>query len=772
VLPRGRAWRPAASGEQRRAVMGAQTDILIVDNDRDHAFAIIQAPKFDVAVLDALATKVGQTDLVDAAKNTEPRPQVIAMEDLEALAVKKDVPGRGARTSLFSGGTGSVFLDWFPADRYGKTLRSVEVRVGLSLLLFLASERLMKKGGSTTGGPSPQARGESAGRGIHDGEPDEFSVTSRKVGSVALAVLLLVGLYVASEYNYLLFHTVVEVFSVVVACTFFFIAWNARRMMDNNYLLFLSIAYFFVAGFDLIHAVTYKGMGVVPTGGANLPTQLWIAARYLQSGSILAAPLFMGRELRAYRVLGAFTVISALILASIFWWQVFPECYVEGVGLTAFKKISEYVICIMLVAGLLLLVRIRRHFDRRVFLLLAVSFVLTIGSELAFTFYVSVYGFSNLIGHYFKLIAFYALYKAVIETGLRKPYNLLFRELNREKDALRESEEKYRVLYQRTPALLYSVDQVGRIEGVNDYCLETLGYDRAEVLGRNILDFLRGESPEPAVAIHLPELFQSGQARDVPVQVLKKSGGRIDTLMSAVAQTGTKGQRIQYLAVLTDITDRKIAERQIEESLREKEVLLREVHHRVKNNLNVIHSLLSLQSDYAADEFHRQMFEETQARVRSMAEAHERLYRSESLATLDIDDYVGSLVDHLVGESPATGGRIHLNREIVDVSFGLDTAIPLGMIVNELVSNCLKHAFPDERNGEIGISIRRMDEDEFELKVRDDGAGISKEINLDAPDSLGLDLVDAFVKMLHGRIEISANGGTTVLIRFKELHRS
>jgi two-component sensor histidine kinase len=242
--------------------------------------------------------------------------------------------------------------------------------------------------------------------------------------------------------------------------------------------------------------------------------------------------------------------------------------------------------------------------------------------------------------------------------------------------------------------------------------------------------------------------------------------------MSAVAQTGTKGQRIQYLAVLTDITDRKIAERQIEESLREKEVLLREVHHRVKNNLNVIHSLLSLQSDYAADEFHRQMFEETQARVRSMAEAHERLYRSESLATLDIDDYVGSLVDHLVGESPATGGRIHLNREIVDVSFGLDTAIPLGMIVNELVSNCLKHAFPDERNGEIGISIRRMDEDEFELKVRDDGAGISKEINLDAPDSLGLDLVDAFVKMLHGRIEISANGGTTVLIRFKELHKS
>ncbi len=630
----------------------------------------------------------------------------------------------------------------------------------------------MKKGGSTTGGPSPQFRGESVGRGIHDGEPDELSVTSRSVGGVALAVLLLVGLYVASEYNYLLFHTVVEVFSVVVACTFFFIAWNARRMMDNNYLLFLSIAYFFVAGFDLIHAVTYKGMGVVQIGGANLPTQLWIAARYLQSGSILAAPLFFSRALRPYRVLGAFTVISALILASIFWWQIFPNCYVEGVGLTAFKKISEYVICIMLVAGLLLLVRIRRHFDRRVFLLLAVSFFLTIGSELAFTFYVSVYGLSNLIGHYFKLIAFYALYKAVIETGLRNPYNLLFRELNREKDALRESEEKYRVLYQRTPALLFSVDQVGRIEGVNDYCLEILGYNRDEVLGRNILEFLTGESPELAAAIHLPELFQSGQARDLPVQVLKKSGGVIDALMSAVAQPGLHGQRIQYLAVLTDITDRKIAERQIEESLREKEVLLREVHHRVKNNLNVIHSLLSLQSDYAADEFHRRMFEETQARVRSMAEAHERLYRSESLATLDIDDYVGSLVDHLVGESPETGGRIHLSREIVDVSFGLDTAIPLGMIVNELVSNCLKHAFPDERKGEIGISIRRMDEDEFELKVKDDGAGIGKEINWDAPDSLGLDLVDAFVKMLHGRIEISANAGTTVLIRFKELHRS
>jgi len=263
------------------------------------------------------------------------------------------------------------------------------------------------------------------------------AITSRYVPFLVYG-LVLFGLYLTSLYSYLLLHSLVEIFSIVIGCSIFIVAWNSRKRMDNDFLLFLGTAYLFVSFIDLIHTLSYKGLEVFPGYDANLPTQLWIAARYCQSLSLLVSPLFLRRKLNIYLAFGIYSAVIAVVIAAIFV-NIFPACFVEGVGLTPFKKISEYIISVILLASIGLLLYKRGAFDQNVVQWLIASLVLTIGSELAFTFYVSVYGLSNLIGHFFKLIAFYLIYIAIVEMGLEKPQRLLFDHLKRNEKALQKA---------------------------------------------------------------------------------------------------------------------------------------------------------------------------------------------------------------------------------------------------------------------------------------------------------------------------------------------
>jgi len=267
--------------------------------------------------------------------------------------------------------------------------------------------------------------------------------TGRDLRTPALAALALVLLYVTSLYNYLLFHVLAELFSIVVACGIFIIGWNSRRYIKSNYLVYLAVAYLFIALLDTLHTVAYKGMGVF-TSYDYYANQLWIATRYLESLSLLVAFLFVGEKRRfdPYKVLGGYVIATALIIASIFWWKIFPVCFVEGQGLTTFKKVSEYVICGILLLDICILHSMRAMFDKDIFRTLAWALVFTILSELAFTFYVSNYGFSNLVGHYFKIFSFYLIYRALIETGMRRPYDVIFRQLVENEKRLVQAKEE------------------------------------------------------------------------------------------------------------------------------------------------------------------------------------------------------------------------------------------------------------------------------------------------------------------------------------------
>lgn len=262
-------------------------------------------------------------------------------------------------------------------------------------------------------------------------------ISLQKVPSIALAASVLFGLYLTSLYSYIFFHSLVEIFTIVVGFAIFILAWNARHLLDNGYLLWVGLTYLFVSIINILHTLAYQGMGVFPRYNANLPTQLWIGGQYLHSLSLLAAPLFLSRKFKVHLVLIGYAALTTLLLASIFG-GIFPDCYLDGTGLTPFKKSSEVIISAVYLASIVLLLKNRAHFDETVLRLLVFSIAFSTAAELAFIFYISVYGFSNLMGHFLRIISFFLLYKAIVETGLVKPFNLLFRDLKQSEETLRE----------------------------------------------------------------------------------------------------------------------------------------------------------------------------------------------------------------------------------------------------------------------------------------------------------------------------------------------
>ncbi len=277
------------------------------------------------------------------------------------------------------------------------------------------------------------------------------------ISTVVVGIASAVGLFFLSEVSYLLFHTVVELFSIVVAMGIFMLSWNARAYHRNGSLTLLGAAYLTIAGMDLLHTLAYQGMGMIPGSTANLSTQLWIATRGIESVTLLLMPFWLERRIRERFMLGLYLALggamTGLILAG---W--FPVCYVPGQGLTGFKIASEYVICAILFGGLATLWWKRTGVDHRVAHWLAVSILFTVASEIAFTQYVSVYGLANFVGHILKVVSFFFIYRAILETGIVRPFQLLFRDLKRHEASLEAARNRLEDQVERRTAELRQVN--------------------------------------------------------------------------------------------------------------------------------------------------------------------------------------------------------------------------------------------------------------------------------------------------------------------------
>ena len=288
-----------------------------------------------------------------------------------------------------------------------------------------------------------------------------------------------------------------------------------------------------------------------------------------------------------------------------------------------------------------------------------------------------------------------------------------------------------------------------------------------ETRGCRLFDLGNGQWDIPALRTMLENLIpQNGRFHDFEVEHDFPRIGRRTMLLNARVIFWEKQRTQMVLLAMQDITQRKEAElERMKAMLREKEVLLKEIHHRVKNNLQIISSLLRLQSETQKGKSSNDVFKESQNRIRSMALIHEKLYHSHDLSKIDFSEYVRNLASNLFLSYDVDPGRIGLEVKVEDVSWDVGTAIPCGLIINELISNALKYAFPENRPGKIRVALCRED-GMFRLSVADNGVGLPKDVDFRQTESLGFQLVGMLTEQLNGTVDVHADGKTEICILF------
>ena len=252
--------------------------------------------------------------------------------------------------------------------------------------------------------------------------------------------------YLSSLYSYLLFHSIAELFSIIISGGIFLIGWNTRKYIKNSFFLVLGVSFIFIGIIDLLHTLAYSGMGVFPGSSSNLATQLWVAGRYVKAFSFVLALSLIHKKINPNYLLLFYVLLDSILITLIFQ-GLFPTMYIEDFGLTGIKLASEYLVDIIFGISLGILIMIRYEFSGKVFAYLVIFLISTIISELSFTFYISVFDFFNFMGHIFKIIAFYFVYKAIIETGLEDPFQLMFRKLKVSEKSLKSQTDHLKQVY-------------------------------------------------------------------------------------------------------------------------------------------------------------------------------------------------------------------------------------------------------------------------------------------------------------------------------------
>lgn len=315
---------------------------------------------------------------------------------------------------------------------------------------------------------------------------------------------------------------------------------------------------------------------------------------------------------------------------------------------------------------------------------------------------------------------------------------------------------------------IISIDVDQQIILFNQGAERIFGYKRDEILGKS-LDLLL---PARVIEVHRHHIEDfagspvAARAMGERREIFGRRKGGIDFPAEASISKAKLEGGWFFTVILRDITQRKIADEAIRASLREKEVLLKEIHHRVKNNLQVVSSLLGLQSRTIEDGALRKMFQESQNRVHSMALIHESLYQSANLSEIDFPAYIDQLANYLFRSYGIDSHRVQLTAAIDELRLTIDTAVPCGLIINELVSNSLKYAFPDGRSGRIQIEMHQDDHRCIRLAVIDDGVGLPDGVGEPGTKSLGLRLVRTLSDQLDATLDMASDGGARITLTF------
>jgi PAS domain S-box-containing protein len=329
---------------------------------------------------------------------------------------------------------------------------------------------------------------------------------------------------------------------------------------------------------------------------------------------------------------------------------------------------------------------------------------------------------------------------------------------------MQESEQKFRAFFENEPGYCYMVSPQGKIIDVNKSALNVLGYSKEELVGEELNRIYAPESQEIRAKL-FENWKKTGKLQNEELVIVSKTGERRHVLLNVDAVRDEEGNIMHSLSVQLDITERKKAEEQIKKSLSEKEVLLREVHHRVKNNLQIINSLISLQQEHITDKKASASFVDIHNRVMSMAAVHENLYASGTYTEIKLSDYVKPMALNLFNTYNINPKNVSLKTAIDNIPLDVDMAIPCSIIISELISNSLKHAFPNGK-GEITIEFHQSTDSNVQLTISDNGVGIPDNIDLDSSKSFGLWLVKILAEQLWGTVLFERDKGTKVKVEF------
>jgi len=340
---------------------------------------------------------------------------------------------------------------------------------------------------------------------------------------------------------------------------------------------------------------------------------------------------------------------------------------------------------------------------------------------------------------------------------------LTFRDITERQQAealQQQTLEQLQAVIDAVPGFVSWIGANRRYLGVNKHLAECFELSPADFVGEE-LGFLRSS---PQFVDFMGQFMATDRLADTQVVEATIENSRRYYLIAA--QKYKQGNAAVSIGI--DITDRQHAQDRLEASLREKEILLKEIHHRVKNNLQVVSSLLDLQAQQISEPDIQEVFRESQNRVKSIALIHEKLYSSINLDKVNFSEYIDNLTHHIFRTYAVNPNKITFQLDIEQVSLNINTAIPCGLIINELVTNALKYAFPDGRQGRVTIALTSV-LDEFHLQISNDGVKSPEPIDLGRPPNLGLQLVKALVRQLKGKIEIDRSQGTAFKIIFSPI---
>lgn len=346
-------------------------------------------------------------------------------------------------------------------------------------------------------------------------------------------------------------------------------------------------------------------------------------------------------------------------------------------------------------------------------------------------------------------------------------------ELKTQQEELRMSEHRYRALYNQAYIGIARMSIDGKFVQANQRLCDILGYNEAELLNLTLTDITHPDYIRKTANFkrHFGKSEDDVDKITFEKKFIHKDGSEIDANLTIASVVDVNGMPDYFVTVFEDITERKHAEEEVKASLLEKEVLLKEVHHRVKNNLQVISSILNLQSSYVKDEKTLEILHESQNRIKSMSFIHENLYQTSDLSEIDFSDYVVNLSTNLLHSYQLRQNRVKLRQDVAEVMLNLDQAIPCGLILNEIVTNAFKYAFPDDREGEVYISLSE-DDGLITLTMADNGIGLPEGFNHEESETLGLQLVTILTDQLSATLETERTGGTTYRLSFRKVSRN